>query len=91
MRLTKKQAVPLLVFAVLFLLAAAVMLALAIMLRNELFVLLTIACAVLCALFFFLREAFTKGPHERYKDAAQKEEARRNGRQFEEEKGDDGQ
>lgn len=89
MRLTKKQAAPLLVFAVIFLLGAGVMLGLAIFLRNDLFVLLTIACAVLCGLFIFLREAFTKGPHERYKDAAQKEEARRNGQQFEEEKGDD--
>ncbi len=87
MRLTKKQAVPLLIFGFIFLLATLSLLVLAIVKKSALFVFLTIVGAVLCGLFFFLRDAFTKGPREKYKDAAEKEELRRNGMQFEEETG----
>ena len=87
MRITKKQAVPLLVFGFVFLLAAVALLVCAIVKKSALFVFFTIVSAVLCGLFFFLRYAFTKGPRDKYKDAAEKEELRRNGMQFEEETG----
>ena len=91
MRLTKKQALPLLVFAFLFLVAAIALLTLAILQKSVLFVFFTIVGSVLCGLFFFLHAAFTKGPRDRYKDAAEKEEQRRNGKQFEEGKSGESQ
>lgn len=89
MRLTKKQAIPLLVFGFIFLAVTIALLVVAIVRKSALFVFLTIAGAVLCGLFFFLRAAFTKGPRDKYKDAAEKEEQRRNGMQFEEGKSGD--
>ena len=91
MRLTKKQAVPLLILGFLFLLAAVALLVLAIVLKSPLFVFFTSMGSVLCGLFFFLHAAFTKGPRDKYKDAAEKEEQRRNGKQFEEEMQGDAQ
>ena len=79
MRLTKKQAVPLLVFGFLFLLAAVALLVFVFIKNSPLLVFLTIVCAVACGVFFFLHAAFTKGPREKYLDAARKEEERRNG------------